>query len=153
MKDDLYTGPVPDQLDIRLERRDTNELPPNALIKFQVINRGKNPQHNYRWVLFEDGRLFFAWHSGSSEDWQTPFDTDLPTSPTTQLKEEIVEEIRQRLQEAEIINQAPYQADKSVQDGGFYIITVRLENESHEVIYEGIYPPLVEFLETIAKGE
>lgn len=151
MKEGTYVGPIPDQLDVRLQRRDTDPLPPDALIKFQAIGRGKDPSYNYRWLLYTDGRWFLAWHSGdTSGDWQTPFDTPLPVSPTKQLKANVVNDIKKQLQKANFLAQPPYQADQTVEDGTFYVVTAQMDGQTHEVIYEGVYPPLVEFLETIA---
>lgn len=150
MKEGTYSGPIPDQLDVRLQRRDTSPLPPNALLRFQVIGRGKNPANNYRWVLYEDGKWFLAWHSGdTSGDWQIPFDTNLPSAPTKQLKANVVKDVKKQLQQANFPTQAPYQADQTVENGSFYVVTARLDGKVHEVIYESVYPPLVDFLASI----
>lgn len=42
-------------LDVRLQRRDTSPLPEGAWLRFQAINRGKDPSYNYRWLLYENG--------------------------------------------------------------------------------------------------
>jgi hypothetical protein len=155
MEADTYFGPIPDDLDIRVQRRDVQPLPPGALVKFQVISRGKNPQYNYRWILYADGTWYLAWHSGDSSDWQTPFDTEIPAEPTGRLPNNVVDQVRQHLQEADFWNQPPYQADETVEDGAFYIVTARKNGSQgngavHEVIYEAVYPPLVAFLDTLA---
>lgn len=143
---EIYQGPVPEELDIRLERRDVVPLTQDALIKFQAINRGKDPSVNYRWVLYEDGQLFLARHSGDTSNWQTPFDTDLPTTPTKRLSAEMVTSVIEELQKARFSEQPPYQADPTVEDGGFDIVTARVGTEVYEVIYEAVDTPLLEFL-------
>jgi hypothetical protein len=148
MSEGTYSGAIPDQLDVRLERRDREPLPAGALVKFQAIGRGKSPEFNYRWLLYEDGRWFLAWHSGDTSDWQTPFDTDLPASPTKNLGSKVVKEVKKQLQQANFSSQPPYQADKTVEDGSFYVVTARVDDQVHEVIYEAVYPPLVAYLES-----
>lgn len=143
------SGPMPELTDVRLQRRDTDPLPPDALLKFQAINRGKDPSYNYRWLLYSDGRWFLAWHSGDTSDWQTPFDTDLPPTATKQLPGAVVSEVKKQLQSANFAAQPPYQVDQTVEDGSFYVVTARLDGQVHEVIYEGVYPALIEFLETM----
>src|SRR5690606_35034612 len=96
-----------------------------------------------------DGRWFLAWHSGDTSDWQTPFDTDLPPTATKQLPGAVVNEVKKQLQSADFSTQSPYQVDQTVEDGSFYIVTARIDGKVHEVIYEGVYPALVEFLDTI----
>lgn len=150
MKEGISSGPIPDKLDVRLERRDTTPLPPNALIRFQTINRGKSPALNYRWILYEDGRLFLARHSGdTSGDYRTPFDTELPSDATKQLESNVVKNVKEHLKQANFLEQAPYQLDNSVDDGGSYVVTARINGKVNEVIYEAVSPPLVDFLRTI----
>ncbi|HEX9989654.1 MAG TPA: hypothetical protein VGE45_14420 [Chloroflexia bacterium] len=151
MKKRVTSGSIPGDLDPRLERRDTSPLPPEALVRFQLINRGKNPRPNYRWVLYEDGRLFLARHSGdTSGDYRTPFDTELPAKPTEVLSPDAVNEVKEQLDQARFLGQAPYYLDPTVDDGGSYVVTARINGKVHEVIYEAYSPPLVKFLSTIA---
>jgi hypothetical protein len=124
-------------------------LPPDALIRFQVISRGPNPRHNYRWVLNEDRRWFLARHSGDTSDPDRPFDTDLPAEPTRRLGRGVVRKIGRELKKAGLADQPPYTRDRGVRDGGIYIVTARIGGQVHEVIYDAAYPPLVEFLEAI----
>lgn len=144
------SGSVPENLDVRLDRRDKSRLPSDALVRFQVISRGKNPAHNYRWVLYNDGRLFYAKHSGdTSGDYRDPFDTDLPAKPTKTMDEKEVNEVRSQLKKADFADQDSYQVDPSVEDGSFYVVTARTNGRAHEVIYDGVRPPLVTYLLTI----
>lgn len=146
-KGDADTGPGPGQLDIHLERRDTRALAPGALVRFQVISRSFRPTHNYRWLLYTDGRWFLARHSPYIVDPDAPFDTELPRRPTRRLAQALVREVLGQLEAADFLNQAPYQADERTEDGSFYVITARLGEQVHEVIYNGVYSPLIEYLE------
>ena len=149
MNGNVVAGPIPEDLDLRLIRRDTDPLPPDALIKFQAISRAKDPSNNYRWILYEDGRWFMAWHSGDTSDWQTPFDTVLPAEPTAMIAKRDVKKIEKELKNAGFAGQSPYLADPRVEDGTYYVVTARLKDQVHEVIYDAAYPPLVEYLDGI----
>ena len=146
MREVTYSGPVPEQLDVRLERRDTSPLPPQALVRFQMITRSKRAYLNYRWVLYEDGRWFLARHSPEVDDWQVPFDTDLPSKPTGRLPAKVVDEVKKRLGETKFLDQPPYLANRSVKDGDFFVVTARSEGRVQEVIYEAVSPPPVDYL-------
>jgi hypothetical protein len=151
MSDFLYSGPVPDELDPRLLRRDTEPLPEGALVKFQVIARGPNPRPNYRWLLFDDGRWFLARHSDADPaEWDAPFDTELPSEPTRQLPGNVVAQVRQQLEAADFWSQPPYQANYQVEDGAFYVVAARRNGAVHEVMYEAVQPAPVAYLETLA---
>ena len=129
--------------------RDTDPLPPEALVKFQVISRGPNPRNNLRWVLYLDGRFFLAGHSGRVANPALPFDVPLPALPTRTLSASQVAQVEARLRSADFPHQPPYQARPNVEDGTYYIVTARLAGETHEVIYEAYSPPLVTYLEQL----
>jgi hypothetical protein len=137
------------QLDVRLQRRDTSPLPDGVWLRFQAINRGKDPSYNYRWQLHEDGRWFNAWHSGDTSDWQTPFDTPLPDQPTAELPATLLHQIREQLLLAQFMTQPPFQQDKTVEDGSYYVVTAQRDGQTHEVIYNAVSPLPVPFLEKI----
>jgi hypothetical protein len=148
---EVTAGPIPEDLDVRLQRRDTEALPAGALVRFQVISRAKNPSNNYRWLLYDDGRWFMAWHSGdTSGDLQIPFDTELPAEPTRTLPRNVMSEVRQKLSDANLPGQQPYQVDPTVEDGSFYVVTAMVDGREYEVIYEAVYPPLVEYFDMLA---
>jgi hypothetical protein len=139
----IQKGPLPPNFAMK---RDTDPLPPGALVKFQAISRGPRPAGNHRWLLYDDGRLFLARHSGAADSDRLPFDTPLPDAPTLTLPRERVAEVERRLREARFAGEPPYQVNPSVQDGAYFIVTARLDGAVHEVIYEAYAPPLVEFL-------
>ncbi|MCL4869975.1 MAG: hypothetical protein KJ063_13495 [Anaerolineae bacterium] len=138
-----------DHHDTRLQRRIISPLPEGVLLRFQAINRGKDPSYNYYWQLHEDGRWFHVWHSGDTTEWQTPFDTPLPDEPTTIFPEPVMHQIREQLVEAQLMDQPRYQQDATVEDGSYYVVTARQNEQVYEIIYEAVSPPLVAFLEKL----
>ena len=142
----IQQGPLPPNFAMK---RDTDPLPPEALVKFQAISRGPRPAGNHRWLLYRDGRLFLARHSGVADSARLPFDTPLPDTPTLTLPPEQVAEVERRLRQANFTTQPPYQVDPGVEGGAYFIVTARLDGVVHEVIYEAYAPPLVEFLAAI----
>ncbi len=148
MNDQLECGPVPDDFGRWKEAWDS-PLPSDALLRFEVMSRGPNPKHNYRWLLDEDRYWYLARHSGDTNDSDLPFDTDLPAEPTNRLKRGTIRKIKRELKKANLAEQAPYTLDRGVRGGGIYIVTTRIDSEVHQVIYDAAYPPLVEFLEEI----
>ena len=146
----LFEG-APDQLDIRLRRREPVELPADALVAFERINRGKSPAPNYRWVLLEDGSLRLARHSGDTSDPDQPFDTPLPREPNAVLDDDQVAAVRDALAEAEVDSHPTYLTDPGVEDGAFSIVTVPAAGSSRELVYDGASSPLVEGLRRVAE--
>lgn len=143
------SGPIPANLKDWLEKWDNLALPPEALLKFQVVSRGPDQSGNYRWLLYEDGRWFMVRHSGNKSRREPPFDRDLPDRPTAQLPAETVDEVKAQLQAANFLAEPAYQIDRGVRGGSLYIITARIDGEIHRVIYDAAYPPLVEFLDEL----
>lgn len=146
MTEDFYAGPLPEGFAMD---RDDDPLPEGALVKFQVIDRGADPTYNHRWVLFPDGRLFLAWNSEQMDFTILPFDTELPDEPTAILDAAVVQQVKDQLRAADFLNQHAFQAQLKYQDGTTYILTARLGETVHEVIYDAFAPPLVAFLENI----
>jgi hypothetical protein len=140
-------SPIPDALRDWYQKWLAYPLPAGALVRFQVISRGPNPRYNYRWELYQDGRWHLARHSGETNGSDAPFDTELPSKPTRHLPPDVVVEVREQLEVADFWAQPAYQANRSVRNGAFYIVTARSGDQVHEVIYEADYPPLVEFLD------
>lgn len=143
------TGPIPANLKDWLEKWDSIALPPEVLLKFQVVSRGPDQSGNYRWLLYEDGRWFMVRHSGDKSRREPPFDRDLPDRPTAQLPAEVIFEVKAQLQAANFLAEPAYQVDRGVRGGSLYIITARIDGKIHRVIYDAAYPPLVEFLDEL----
>ncbi len=146
-EEELYKGPIPEDYELA---RDQDPLPPEALVKFQFISRGPDGSGNYRWLLYSDGRLFLARHSGNVDIDTLPFDTDLPETPTKTLKSSFVKKVENQLKSADFLDQPPYQLREGVEGGAWYIVTARIDDQVHEVIYEAYSPSLVDFLQTVA---
>jgi|GEM_PF-1735254 len=143
--DSLVKSAIPENLDARLANRDTAPLPEGAFIKFQLISRGKDPSANYRWILFDNGDLYIGHHSEDTSDRKTPFDLPIPKKPRSRLDRKKVQQLTSMLININFLQQEPYQLDKSVEDGGFFIIKAKLNGNEHEVIYDAYYH---DFLDT-----
>lgn len=150
MSDDLQAGPLPESLDLRLERRDRTPLPEGAFVRFQSISIGPNQTYNYRWLLYNDGRWFLAKNSGADMPRNVPFDTELPATPTRQLTAAEVQTIRDALDQAQFLSEAPYIENTRAEGGSFSVVTAHVNGTVHEVIYVAHYPPLVELLRNLA---
>lgn len=137
---------VPEQLDERVERRDRSELGPQTLLRYQRIGLEKSPAKNLRWELDEDGSLRLARHSGDTSDWQNPFDTELPESPTGTVGADRVEQVRKALADAGFNSQPPYQVGKTAKGGRVEVVTARSGGRVHEVIYENARNELLDLL-------
>jgi hypothetical protein len=138
---------IPDDLDVRLQRRITSPLPDGVVVRFQHFNRGPDPRVNYWWELSSSGEVHLARHSPDTSDPDTPFDTPLPDDPVAVLDEAAIEEVRAALDASGFATQPSYQLLAGVEDGAFNVVTARLPGgEVREVIYEGASPPPVDTL-------
>lgn len=144
-----HAGPVPEDVDDRVVRRDTSSLADGVLVRYQRIGLEKSPARNFRWELHADGTWFLARHSGDTEDWRTPFDTDLPDEPTAVLPADVVEEVRTALAEEGFAGKAPYQRGVTAKGGGVTAVRAVVDGEEHEVLYDNAETPLLELLGTI----
>ncbi|MEM7070499.1 MAG: hypothetical protein AAF403_01915, partial [Pseudomonadota bacterium] len=72
-----------------------------------------------------------------------------PDHPANRLEVDQIEKIKQFLIEADFFSQPPYQANHRVEDGGFYIVTAKIGDQQHEIIYEAVISPIVRFLAAI----
>lgn len=142
-------GPVPDDLDERVVGRDTDPLPPGALVKFQAIAHSPDPRANVRWVLYDDGRVRLAYHSRRTDS-AVPFDTALPRRATGRVHEGTVEEIRELLRAESFGSLAPYQWRQG-EGGSWFVVTALVGGEAHEVIYDRASTPLVDRLQQVPR--
>lgn len=141
-------GPLPADLDDRILQRDVDPLPPGAFLKFQSISHSPDPRTNHRWILYDDGRLHMAFHSRDTEG-PVPFDRKLPKKPTTVLPKETLDEIRDLLAAERFAELAPYQAREG-EDGMWRVVTARIGDDVHEVVYDRVGTPLVDRLQRVA---
>lgn len=152
MDSGIKKGPLPKRLPPRLEQRDIRPLPLQALIRLQQISRGKNPSNNFRWLLFLDGRVYYDVHHGGESDWSSPFADDLAAEPLQTLAAETVASVEDWLRQEDFLNEPPYQVDDSVRGGDIFVVTARLDDRLHEVIYAAVYPPLIDNLWSLIFG-
>jgi hypothetical protein len=142
----------PAELDERLVRRDTSPLPAGAVVRVQSISRGKSPAGNLRYYVTGDGAVFESGHSGDTSDWQTPFDQPWPGQPTRSIDAAAVGELNRVLQR-DFAAEESYQADQTVEDGAFVVITARISGSRlHEVIYDAILSPVARDILRITGG-
>lgn len=135
------SGPVPAELDIRLQRRDRAPLPADALLRLQAISRGKNPAANRRLLVTQSGDIYEAGRSGDTSDWQLPFDQPWSAAPTRTLSLAQVERLMQLLN-SRFPGEAPYQVDENVENGTFLVLTARAAGIVYEAIYEAVLTPV-----------
>ncbi len=143
---DTHTGPVPDGVARLLAARDTRPLPAGALVRVQVISRGLTGGYNYRWLLYADGRLFLA--RNDPEKWVPGilFNTEYPADPAGRVGPKAVAKLQQQFQKAAFFEQPSYQANPRVEDGSYMVVTARMGDREHEIIYNAVSSPLVEYL-------
>lgn len=138
---------IPDDSDTRLARRISDPLPDDVVVRFQRINRGPDPRSNLWWQLTTDGDVHLASHSPDTSDPDTPFDTPLPSEPTSALGPGTVSELTAALVDADFASQPAYQERVDVEDGTFLVVTARLpDGRVHEVVYVGVERPPVDAL-------
>lgn len=141
-------GPLPEDLDERVRNRDSGPLPEGAFLRFQSISHSPDPRTNHRWVLYEDGRLFLAFHSRDTAG-AVPFDTPLPKKPTARLDSDTVDELRHLLVAEELPELAPYQC-RPGEGGMWQVVTARMEGGEFEVVYDRASTPLIDRLQRVA---
>jgi hypothetical protein len=146
-------GRLPAILGATLAGRDTSLLPAGAFLRFQAIAHGPDPRSNHRWVLYDDGRLYLAFHSADSEG-AAPFDTPLPTTPTATLPTTTVGELRALLRADGFASLSPYQAGpRGAEDGMVRVVTARARDGSvHEVVYDRVDNTLLTALQRIGSS-
>ncbi len=146
MSSAVKKGALPKRMPPKLEQRDKRPLPPGALLRLQQISRGKSPTANFRWQLYFAGRVYHDTNHGSDSDWGSPFRDDLAPEPTQFLATEIVVSVEEWLRQEDFLNEPPYQIDEGVRGGDTFVVTARLDEQLHEVIYAAVYPPLIDNL-------
>lgn len=130
-------------------KRDRTPLPDDAWIKFQSIRLGPGISSNYRFLIMQDGRLFYsANRRDEPEDRTIIYNTPMPELPTRTLSPETMDEIRDRLEETDFFSQAVFQRNL-VRDGGLRIVSIRKLDIVHEVWYVNVHNALTDYLRTI----
>jgi len=122
------------------------ELPEGALLLFRVFC--PDARSNYRWLLYEDGRLFMNEHTWEGDPAKA-FDVDWAAEPTRTADAAFVKQVRQQLAGADFFAQPPYQRYKAYDSGRTYAVTTRRDGATHEVVYRYFQSDLVKFLAAV----
>lgn len=138
-------GHLPEPLPPRLQGVAGANLPPGALLSFASIGRGKGVETNHIAVLEPDGRIFVAFHDGSSEAPDVPVMRDLPQHPTHTVPIDDVERIVQLLRDEAFPGEDAYQRS-TVEDGEYIVLRARIDGLENEVVYDGLSTPAIDHL-------
>ena len=122
--------------DPRLAGRDRSALPAGAVLRFEAISRGKDPQNDHRLLLFADGRTYVAWHG----------DDGFGAEPDAVLDDDVLDEVRELLAEARLDEGPARRADPRLEDGMWRIVTIA----DREVVFEGVPSALADRLQQLA---
>lgn len=128
--------------------RDTSPLPAGAFLRFQSISHSPDPRTNHRWVLYDDGRLYLAFHSGDTEG-AVPFDRPLPSRPTRTLATAEVAELRDLIEKSDF-PRLPALLSSQGEGGMWQVVSARVGNRIHEVIFDRARHPIVDRLQRVA---
>lgn len=141
---------LPDNYDPRITTILSDPMPEGVLLSFYYIVASKNPRPNYRWELHRNGQLFLVRHSGQNPSFEVPFDRPLPSQPSQQLSDTDIQNLYAQLEQASFFDQPKLQKRTNVEGGSYVIVRARCDDTFHEVVYENIEDPLVEYLYSIA---
>lgn len=144
-----YTS-IPAEINHVLKCSDRAPLSEDAWIKFQSVSLLPGIAKNYRYLLMQDGRLYYAANEQKPpEDHEQVYNVDLPEEPNRILSENEIDSLCQMLQEVDFFNQRVYQQTKT-RDGSLSIVTVRRGDQVHEVWYANVDNALTEALQSIS---
>ncbi|HEY9650705.1 MAG TPA: hypothetical protein V6C95_08585 [Coleofasciculaceae cyanobacterium] len=141
---------LPENYDSRLSDILRQQIPDDVIVSFYYISAAKDYSPNYRWELHTDGRLFLIHHSGKNISFDVTFDRPLPVKPTKILTNDQIQALYSQLEQARFFQQPQFQKRLNVEGGSCVIVRVRRDNRFHEVVYENVESPLVEYLYSIA---
>ncbi len=146
-------GKIPAGMDRNLDQRDRTPLTDGMCLKFQSISMMPGIAKNFRYMIRNDGALFYAANSDEyPEDRRQIFNHGLPDEPTRMLPMGMLEKINDVLEAVGFFSQEPYQAT-SARDGTLNIVTARKGENIHEVWYLNVASPLIDFLTSISPVE
>ncbi len=142
---------LPANYDPRLTAIFRDSVPVDVLVSFYAMAAGKNPGNNYRWQLYQDGRLFAIHHSGKNVLYDVTFDRPLPKKPTKILPQNKILELYAQFDHVDFFHQPKLQRRPNVYDGGYVIVRVRRGEEFNEVVYQNVGGKLEEYLCSITE--
>ncbi len=144
---------LPEKYDPRVTDVLRQPLPADVIVGFYYMAAAKNPSANYRWELRRDGRLFLVHHSGKPAATGVTYDRPLPAKPAKVLTPAQMEKLRAELERAKFFEQPELQMT-ATKDGAYVIVRARRGEPPHEVahdvVYQNVEGPLVDYLYTIA---
>jgi hypothetical protein len=140
---------LPENYDSRLTAILSEPIPDDVLMSFYYIAAAKSPHPNYRWDLHQDGRLFLVHHSGQNVSYEITFDQPLPLQPNTILSNDEIETLYSQLEQAKFFEQPGFQKTDA-KDGNYVVVRVHMADKFHEVVYQNVEDPFVEYLYSIA---
>ncbi len=130
----------------RLAGRDRGDLPDGAILRFEAISRGKDPQNDHRLVLFDDGRTFVAWHGDERFG-----DKAFGDEPAAVLGAGVLDEVRGLLADARLEDGPAHRVDPALEGGMWRIVTARGgDGRVCEVVFEGVPSPLADRMQQLA---
>jgi len=136
----------PDPSVAPLAGADTSPLPATALVRYQVISHGPRCAGNYRFLMHQDGRLFFQQNkSGGNCGRGKPFDEPFAAEPTKTMPAEWVAELKKLIVQQGFFDLAAgYRATREGRGGAMEIMDVSLDGKTHRVVIQRLGHPAVE---------
>lgn len=144
---------IPSSLKESLSQRDQTPMGKDSWIKVQYISLMPGIAKNYRYHLMQDGRLYYAANTGAfPEDHSQVFNVEMPNQPVRTLAEESLLDLQEAIEEIDYFNQETYQESPS-RDGRLMIVTVRQDEQVHEVWYLNTHNVFTDLLQSISPEE
>lgn len=140
---------LPHGYDPRLAAVLSEEVPDDVLVSFYYMNASPDPSANYRWELHRDGRLFYVEHSGKNITFENTFDRPLPKRPTKRLTDGDIRALYDQFDRADFFRQPGLQRPSPTEGGVYVVVRARRGDKVHDVVYENLEPPLVNYLYSI----
>ena len=150
MSDNQIKGEIPPQLEHDLKGRDTTPLTDEMLVKYQYIALIPALATNFRFIVYSDGRLYYA--INSAEENNPVYNTPLPDEPNRILAAETLANIEAQLEAVGFFEQPAYVAVPA-RGGSLSIVTARRGDQVHEVWYTNVDNELTNLLYGITPDE
>lgn len=150
---DYVRGEVSDEIRAEFAGRRETSLPEGALVRLEVISLAPGTSRNFRLVVMDDGRVFYARNTAGDEAEDGVFNVPLPDEPNGMVPAEVVEEIRGMLDRSGFFEEPGYVANERTRDGSVAIVAARKGAEAHEVWFWNAGNELTEYLHNLATAQ
>lgn len=150
---DYVRGELSDERRAGFSGRGDTSLPRDALVRLEVIGLAPGASRNFRLVVMEDGRLYYARNKADGGTGDQVFNVPLPDEPVATLPPDVVEDVRALLDRTGFFREAGYVANERTRDGSVAIVTARRGDELHEVWFWNAENELTEYLHTLATAQ